>query len=104
MKKRGGGGGKAEVGDEEVELSELAKSHTKDEEEEEDDDEENGGDNVATELDLQLKARFLNKTNATVCVLWHLIPIIVMVYAFLYIGTPPPPNLFHFSFFENKSQ
>ncbi len=36
---------------------------------------------------LQIKDRIFNKSNFTVCVLWHVIPIIVMVYAYLYVGT-----------------
>jgi hypothetical protein len=68
------------------ELQELAADKKRERETEEDHDEEEESEQPLKEQ-LQLKARFFNKTNTTVCILWHLLPMIVMVYAFLYIGT-----------------
>jgi hypothetical protein len=91
MKRKGGGGRGGEEG---VELSELER---RDGESDGDDALSTSGNNedqVADEkLELGLRSRLFNKTNSTVCLLWHVIPMIVMVYAFLYIGTPPPPRL-----------
>jgi hypothetical protein len=91
MKRKGGGGRGGEEG---VELSELERSGSDGDDALSQSGNDDKEDQVADDkLELGMRARLFNKTNSTVCLLWHVIPMIVMVYAFLYIGTPPPPEV-----------